>query len=87
MGIQLINILEKIHAAGLVYNDLNLDNILLDYGVRSNEDIDCDIFDQVKINLIDMSFATPFLDENRKQHVRKKTLDKYRGSIYFSSVN
>ena len=31
LGIQLINSLERIHNAGYVYNDLKLDNLLLDY--------------------------------------------------------
>ena len=32
LGIQLINILEKVHLAGFIFNDLKLDNILLDFG-------------------------------------------------------
>jgi len=32
LGVHLLNILEAVHEAGLVYNDLKLDNILLDYG-------------------------------------------------------
>lgn len=33
LGIQLVNILEQIHSAGFVFNDLKLDNLLFDYGV------------------------------------------------------
>ena len=32
LGIQLINILEKVHLAGFIFNDLKLDNLLLDFG-------------------------------------------------------
>ena len=32
LGVHLLNILEAVHEAGLVYNDLKLDNILLNYG-------------------------------------------------------
>ena len=35
LGIQLINILEKMHTAGFIYNDLKLDNLLLDFGADS----------------------------------------------------
>ena len=31
LGIQLVNILEKVHQAGLIFNDLKLDNLLLDF--------------------------------------------------------
>ena len=30
LGIQLLNILEQIHAAGFVFNDLKLDNLMFD---------------------------------------------------------
>ena len=30
LGIQLINILKHVHDAGFIYNDLKLDNLLLD---------------------------------------------------------
>ena len=33
LGIQLTNIFERIHCAGYVYNDLNLDNLLLNIDV------------------------------------------------------
>lgn len=34
LGIQLVNILEQIHSAGFVFNDLKLDNLLFDFGVN-----------------------------------------------------
>ena len=37
LGLQLVNILEQIHDAGFVFNDLKLDNILLDNGVSESE--------------------------------------------------
>ena len=36
LGIQLLNILEKVHSAGFVFNDLKLDNLLLDFGTDVN---------------------------------------------------
>ena len=31
LGIQLLNILEQVHSAGIIFNDLKLDNLLLDF--------------------------------------------------------
>lgn len=39
LGIQLLAIMEKIHAAGYVFNDLKLDNLLLDSGMELNEEL------------------------------------------------
>ena len=33
LGIQLVNILEQVHSAGFVYNDLKLDNLMLSHGL------------------------------------------------------
>lgn len=35
LGIQIVNVLEQIHAAGFVYNDLKLDNLMLEYGINT----------------------------------------------------
>ena len=34
LGIQLLNILEYVHKAGYVYNDLKPDNLMIDYNCR-----------------------------------------------------
>ena len=34
LGIQIINILEKVHQAGFIYNDLKLDNLLIGFNDR-----------------------------------------------------
>lgn len=89
LGIQLTNIFERIHMAGYVYNDLNLDNLLFDYDTDAKllSSMAGDIFDTYSINIIDMSFATPYLDDYSKQHVSRKTVEAYRGSVLFSSNN
>ena len=51
LGIRLIDIFERIHDAGLIYNDLKLDNILVgDH--KSREDT------TYQIELVDFGFAT-----------------------------
>ena len=64
LGIQLLNILEKVHSAGFVFNDLKLDNLLLDFDAdvsKLKEDFVNDIFATNNINLIDFGFATTYL--------------------------
>ena len=72
-GIQLINILEKIHRAGFVYNDLKLDNLLLDADVdiQSLLMTDKDFFETVNVNIIDYGFVTRYVDQDFKKHVIK----------------
>ena len=78
LGIQLLNILEKVHLAGFIFNDLKLDNLLLDFGSDAKQlkkDVDTDIFSTNNINIIDFGFATPYLKEDGTTHVKKKLLD------------
>ena len=89
LGIQLINILERIHATGYVYNDLKLDNLLLDCGIESEHffsDTD-DILNSNDVYMIDMGFATRFIEEHSGEHISKKHVKTYRGNVFFSSLN
>ena len=58
IGSSVLEVLEKIHAAGYVYNDLKLDNILLNYGESSIQ----------QLNLADLGFATRYRDK-LEQHM------------------
>ena len=90
LGIQLLNILEKVHRAGFIFNDLKLDNLLLDFDAdvkQLKKDVDTDIFSTNNINIIDFGFATPFLKEDGTTHVKKSMVDYFRGNLIFSSMN
>ena len=88
LGIQILNILEKVHLAGFIFNDLKLDNLLLDFGADSKQykkNVSHDIFATNNINMIDLGFATPYLKEDGTTHVEKTKLDYFRGNLIFSS--
>ena len=89
LGIQLINILERVHATGYVYNDLKLDNLLLDFGKNYKHLLSDteDIFYSYNVNMIDMGFATRYIDKNSGQHISKKYVETYHGNLFFSSLN
>lgn len=63
LSIQLLDILETIHSAGYIYNDLKLDNILLGYNQKLP--VNCsqgNCFESTDINLVDFGFATSYLN-------------------------
>ena len=81
--------MEQIHRAGFVFNDLKLDNILLDF--NSDEDVlqttEENIFESHNVTMIDFGFATQYLDEDTEQHIKKKRVDAFRGNVAFASLN
>ena len=89
LGVQLLNILEQIHRAGHVFNDLKLDNLLLDF----NSDVSIlqttaeNIFENHNVTLIDFGFATTYLNEQTGEHIEKGQLDAFRGNTAFASLN
>ena len=89
LGVQLLNILEQIHAAGFVFNDLKLDNLMFDASAdkRKIKKSDGDIFEHNNVNIIDFGFATPYLKEDGRTHVKKTHLESFRGNLVFSSLN
>lgn len=61
LGLKILDILEAIHESGLVYNDLKLDNILIDYGEEVSEfdpTATESCFKGISIRLVDFGFAT-----------------------------
>lgn len=82
-----------IHGTGFVYNDLKLDNILLDYGVTTDESglnlslSESALFDRLRLNVIDFGFASLYIDRSTKDHIKKTTKETFRGNIHFASLN
>ena len=89
LGLQLISIMEQIHGAGLVFNDLKQDNILFDFDANMDKmsTSEENIFENNNINLIDFGFATQYIDEETNEHVKKQQLDVFRGNMVFASLN
>ena len=60
------------HSAGFVYNDLKLDNLLLE-NVKTNVNnlykSDDDIFDKYNVNLIDFGYISSYMDESTHKHI------------------
>ena len=85
--------MEQIHTAGFVFNDLKLDNLMLDHDAPLDDDtLSCNeanetIFDKCNVNIIDFGFATSFVDSTTGEHIKKEEVDAYRGNFYFSSTN
>ena len=89
LGIQILNILEQVHATGFVFNDLKLDNLLLNFDadVKSISKSKGNFFDSHNINMIDFGFATSYVLEDGKTHIKKCYVDFFRGNMVFSSLN
>jgi serine/threonine protein kinase len=71
VGLQLIDVLESTHRAGYVFNDLKLDNILIQYGTLPDRGRH-NIFYGIKLHLIDFGFATEFRENG--QHIEQRKL-------------
>lgn len=89
LGIAIINVLEQIHNAGYIYNDLKLDNILVDLNqsLPLKQSSNKSVFENCKLRLIDFGFATSYIDKETGKHMRKTEVDTFRGNMIFASLN
>lgn len=60
----MLRILEKIHEAGNVYNDLKLKNIVIGYNqVLPNYEPYENCFENISVNLIDFGFTKSYINK------------------------
>ena len=87
LGIQLLNILEQIHNAGYIYNDLKLDNLMVMHQFTTDFLNSGNIFLDNEVAVIDFGFATSYIDDKTKEHIKKGRLQTFRGNMEFASLN
>lgn len=88
LGFKLINIIEQVHAAGYIYNDIKLDNVLLAYSDKLTEDCrhgNC--FKDVTLNLVDFNLTSSYIDKKTGNHVPPKEIGTFKGNMLFASAN
>ena len=76
---KLIEALQVVHEAGYVYNDIKLENIMIQ---KSKDESDID----PKIVLVDFGMAMKYADEDGK-HLKNMEMDKFCGNLIFASEN
>lgn len=88
----MLNLLETIHGAGYIYNDLKLENILVgpndnlpSFALNNKNHPGRSVFKKASIHIIDFGFCTPYIDFKTGNHVPKEQLDAFRGNLLFSS--
>ena len=87
LGIQLLNILEQIHNAGYIYNDLKLDNLMVMHQFTTDFLNSGNIFLDNEVAVIDFGFATRYLRRKSGEHTRNKLLSEFRGNFLYASTN
>lgn len=80
--------LEGVHAAGFVFNDLKLDNIMV--GIKDRlprEGSQGNVFAEGTLHLIDFGFATRYIDKETGLHIKQDEVETFRGNMIFGSLN
>ena len=85
----MINVLEVVHRSGYVYNNLTLDSIMFDYGVNPKNFKGPADFETQQLNLIDFTYATPYIDFKTRKHLNCTLVrpERFPTDIKFSTFN
>ena len=87
LALRLLSILEDIHAAGYVYNDLKLDNIMVGFKDKLPKTTrpSQNAFSKVSIHLVDFGYSTKYMKDGK--HIEKSEVKTFRGNMMFCSLN
>lgn len=80
IGCKILDVIEIIHKAGYVHNDICLEKIVigknqkLEFGQMEDENDEESrsdtIFDGINLHIADFSFMTPYIDLETKKHLK-----------------
>jgi serine/threonine protein kinase len=79
LGIKIINVLERIHSAGIIYNDMKFDNILVG-NYKNNENT------MHEIRMVDFGFASNYTDK-AGNHLPETETEVFRSNMIFATIN
>ena len=89
IGLALLDLLEAVHKAGYVFNNLKPETIMLnkDPLAKADEYIFDDAgFEKLTLHLIDFGFATKYTDKD-SSHIPPGKTEIFLGNILFSSLS
>lgn len=76
LGSNLLDLLEVIHGAGYVYNDISPNKVVFPFNKSFKPNLKIDksksIFENKTMHIVDFSFATPYMDFKSQKHLKKK---------------
>ena len=88
IGLSTLAMLQQIHSAGYVYNDLKLDNILVGFRDKiPSTQTSKDALKTCSLHLVDFGYATRYISRRTGQHIEKSDVSNFRGNMIFGSVN